>query len=189
MHVDLEMLEKKYAEMDQEDFSKVEFADLTEEGKGIYEKELKRRNPADWQTVMARQIENLEVERRARPESFLSSEGRLDRQGYLLRFVLINVAAGIVGFLLGLALAFGANSTSNSVNTNGFDVQQMVLLIFVIGSLAGSWLIIVQAVKRLHDLGRPGTHAWFLFVPLYNIYFSLMLFLKKGVEGPNVYGG
>ena len=45
--------------------------------------------------------------------------------------------------------------------------------------------IALQAVKRFHDLDRPGTHFWLLLIPIYGIYIGLLLLFKKGTEGPN----
>jgi uncharacterized membrane protein YhaH (DUF805 family) len=55
-------------------------------------------------------------------------------------------------------------------------------------SFAVNVIFIFQAVKRLHDLGRPGTHYWLMLIPFYNIYLACLLFFKKGTEGPNEYG-
>jgi len=44
------------------------------------------------------------------------------------------------------------------------------------------------AVKRLHDLERPGAHYWLLLIPVYNIYLALVLLFKRGTSGPNRYG-
>ncbi len=40
-------------------------------------------------------------------------------------------------------------------------------------------------IRRLHDLDRPGSHWWLLFVPLYNIYLEFVLWFKRGTDGPN----
>ena len=44
------------------------------------------------------------------------------------------------------------------------------------------------AVKRFHDLDRPGTHYWLLLIPFYNIYLGLVLLFEKGTVGDNKYG-
>ncbi len=54
--------------------------------------------------------------------------------------------------------------------------------------LAGNVLSALQIVKRLHDLDRPGAHYGLLLVPVYDLYFVLVLFLKKGTSGANRYG-
>jgi uncharacterized membrane protein YhaH (DUF805 family) len=43
----------------------------------------------------------------------------------------------------------------------------------------------ILTVRRLHDIDRDGRAFWWMFVPVYNIYFLLMLLLKPGTEGPN----
>jgi len=40
----------------------------------------------------------------------------------------------------------------------------------------------------LHDLGKPGWHYWLMYIPLYNVYLSLVLLFTKGATGPNQYG-
>src|SRR4051812_6383059 len=45
-----------------------------------------------------------------------------------------------------------------------------------------------HVVRRFHDLGRPGTHFWLLFIPGYNIYLTCVLLFKTGDAGPNQYG-
>lgn len=44
------------------------------------------------------------------------------------------------------------------------------------------------AIRRLHDLERPGVHWLLLLIPFYNIYLGFVLLLQKGTEGPNRYG-
>jgi uncharacterized membrane protein YhaH (DUF805 family) len=46
---------------------------------------------------------------------------------------------------------------------------------------------ICVAVRRLHDLDRPSSDYWLLLIPIYNIYLSFVLLLKKGTDGPNQY--
>ena len=47
---------------------------------------------------------------------------------------------------------------------------------------------IAITVKRLHDLGRPGRHWWLLLIPIYNVYFTLVLLFRRGTIGPNGFG-
>jgi uncharacterized membrane protein YhaH (DUF805 family) len=35
-------------------------------------------------------------------------------------------------------------------------------------------------LRRLEDLGRPRSHFWLLFIPLYNIYLGLVLLFQAG---------
>jgi len=43
-------------------------------------------------------------------------------------------------------------------------------------------------VRRLHDLDRSGWDTLLLLVPLFGVFFSLLLLCKRGVQGPNRYG-
>ena len=56
----------------------------------------------------------------------------------------------------------------------GGILSECAWLLFVLAF----WSVTVVTIRRLHDLDRPGWH-WFLqLVPLYNIYFCLMLLLE-----------
>jgi len=59
-------------------------------------------------------------------------------------------------------------------------------LLGVVG--AAGWAATAIAVKRLHDLGRPGWHVLGCMVPVYNLYLGCLLLFKKGEVGPNEYG-
>jgi len=92
-----------------------------------------------------------------------STEGRIRRQVYWLRFLFIFVISmslqGIIMLLLGL---------------KGEP--------FIIGvRLAAALCTIIQAVKRMHDVDKDG---WFIFVPIYNI----ILLVSDGTPGRNKYG-
>jgi uncharacterized membrane protein YhaH (DUF805 family) len=54
--------------------------------------------------------------------------------------------------------------------------------------LGGAIPLAFQAVKRLHDLDRPGSHYWLFLLPFYNIYLGWVLLFKKGTAGNNIYG-
>lgn len=54
--------------------------------------------------------------------------------------------------------------------------------------LVYTYVSVITAIKRLHDLDRPGVHFLLLLIPFYNIYLGLVLLFKKGTEGSNTYG-
>ena len=81
--------------------------------------------------------------------------------------------AFVVGFMMGMT---GSDDTAASA-VGG-----------IIG-LVGTVMIAFAAVKRLHDLGRPGSHYWFFLVPLYNLYLGFMLLFQRGSDGNNQFGG
>ncbi len=107
-----------------------------------------------------------------------SMHGRLNRAKYFWRTLLISMSVTIVavvaGFLLGVIM--------------GENAEPAALLVGVILGVAGDVAMAFEAVKRLHDLDRPGAHYWLLLIPVYNIYLALVLLLKRGTSGPNRYG-
>lgn len=61
------------------------------------------------------------------------------------------------------------------------------IMAFVVWSIA-TLLHAFSTVKRLHDLNKPGVHYWLSLVPIYNLYFAMVLFTRKGTVGANIYG-
>ena len=102
-------------------------------------------------------------------------QGRLSRKQYIWYSMMITVIIYACAFLVGFAGVSGGSV--ESAGALGF-------LIGVIGCAAQGFL----AVRRLHDLGKPGWHYWLFFVPFYNIYLVLILVFTRGVEGTNQYG-
>ncbi len=54
--------------------------------------------------------------------------------------------------------------------------------------LAAFVLAVTFAVRRLHDLDRPGTDYFYLLIPIYNFYFALVMVFQRGTVGANKYG-
>ena len=53
---------------------------------------------------------------------------------------------------------------------------------------AAAWGAAAIAVKRLHDLGRPGWYVLGTLIPIYNLYLGWIMLFKRGDVGPNEYG-
>lgn len=103
--------------------------------------------------------------------SAFSMEGRLNRSRFLLLIFLVYFG----WFLFVLLITIITDQETANVAAGAAFLVVVPLHAF-------------QVVKRLHDLGRPGVHYWLGFIPIYNIYFMLMLLLKKGTVGANKYG-
>jgi uncharacterized membrane protein YhaH (DUF805 family) len=82
------------------------------------------------------------------------------------------IMAAVIGLVIG-----AAGGTGDTAGFLGF--------IIVVGVAIP---IAFQAVKRLHDLGRPGSHYWLFLIPFYGIYLCFVLLFKKGTDGSNPYG-
>lgn len=105
-----------------------------------------------------------------------SMEGRYNRAKYFWITLAITVVAQIIGIGIGLA-----------VGSSGGDPRTAGAIGLIVG-IGIAVVVAFQAVKRLHDLDRPGTHYWLLLIPLYNIYFGFVLLFKEGTKGQNQYG-
>ncbi len=70
-------------------------------------------------------------------------------------------------------------------NLNNIDFTLVFMVLTIIPAI---WFILAQTCKRLHDLDYSGWRYFLLFIPLYNIYFNLLLLFKDGDEYVNEYG-
>ena len=91
-----------------------------------------------------------------------SFSGRIRRLEYGLSQVIVFI------LFIFIALPFGGLFITNPI------------LFFLFGAVA-NWFIIIQGVKRCHDLGNSG---WYMFIPFY----SLMMLFSDGELGSNKYG-
>lgn len=108
--------------------------------------------------------------------NLFSMKGRIGRQQYFL----LSIAVAVVTYFIAFIVGFIAGIAGTGQNAAGG-------LGFVIG-LAGGIVQAFLAVRRLHDLGKPGWHYWLFLVPLYNIYLGLILLFAPGSAGSNEYG-
>ena len=91
-----------------------------------------------------------------------ATQKRLSRGGYWIRW--------LIAFPIGLVCSIMTTSGANP------------LIIFAaVAGLAVSIYMIVQGVRRMHDVDKSG---WFLLVPMYN----LVLMLTDGTPGSNRFG-
>ena len=109
-----------------------------------------------------------------------SMEGRYNRARHFWTVAAIWVVLQVFGIALGVAISLSADDAESAAAAAG----QIGLLL----GLAAAVVTAFPAVKRFHDLNRPGTHYWLLLIPIYNIYLALLLLFKRGTEGENLYG-
>ncbi|RZB37133.1 MAG: hypothetical protein SRB2_01402 [Desulfobacteraceae bacterium Eth-SRB2] len=71
-----------------------------------------------------------------------------------------------------------------------FKTVYIIIAIFFLLLIQSLQLLIYffQSIKRLHDLDRPGSHLLLSLIPIYNIYFNLVLLFKEGTRDVNQYG-
>lgn len=88
---------------------------------------------------------------------FFSFKGRMGRKNFFLIFLAIVIVLTVVEF-----------------------TTDKVFILFVFWSVL-LFLHACNTVKRLHDINKPGWHYWLSFIPIYNIYFAVVMFTKEGV--------
>lgn len=106
-----------------------------------------------------------------------SLDGRIGRQTYILRLLLIfgiMVVAMIILNVLG-AIAGGDSSMGRPIAA------------FVIFSSMP--FALPQHTRRLHDLGWSGWWQLLFLIPLFGLFFRIYLWCKEGTPGNNQYGG
>jgi uncharacterized membrane protein YhaH (DUF805 family) len=107
-----------------------------------------------------------------------SMQGRVNRAKYFWITLTVSVSTNVVTFLVGFLLG----------GIMGENAEPVALLVGFLLASVGAVVIAFEAVKRLHDLDRPGAHYWLLLIPVYNIYLGLVLLFKRGTSGSNRYG-
>lgn len=100
---------------------------------------------------------------------FFSTEGRLNRKPYIIRYIILCVIAAIAVALL------EADS----------DALMVLGLLIIIGLLVAGWML---GIRRLHDLDKSGWFILLYFVPIINGIFGWYLLLVPGTNGNNQYG-
>ena len=111
------------------------------------------------------------------PGGLFSADGRYNRAKYFWTSIGINVISYVLSFSIGFIVVYSGGET---------ETAQVLAFIFV--SVPLTVLAVFNAIKRFHDLDRPGSHYWYLLIPLYNIYLGLVLLFQKGTSGENRYG-
>jgi uncharacterized membrane protein YhaH (DUF805 family) len=103
-------------------------------------------------------------------------QGRMGRSRYFLASLVVVIVTYACAFTIG----FASGVSGGTLEYAGF----LGMVIGILGCVAQAFL----AVRRLHDLGKPGWHFWLFFVPFYNIYLALVLCLASGSRSANAYG-
>ncbi len=114
-----------------------------------------------------------------------STQGRIGRLEYfLISMALYGMYAFIASSTLIILLLTGYLKNKTHIEQEEIILYLLIILVIPLYILLG-----IQIVKRFHDLNRPGSHVWYVFlVPFYNIYLLFLLLFKRGTQGRNEYG-
>lgn len=113
-------------------------------------------------------------------ENFFSFKGRLNREPYILR-TLVLILVNSVNWAI---LSYIDTIPANQLNNLGVGIVIALLIFWVICIVVAFSL----STRRLHDTNHSGW--WWLtsFVPFLNFYTIYLLYFKKGTEGNNRFG-
>jgi uncharacterized membrane protein YhaH (DUF805 family) len=103
-------------------------------------------------------------------KSLFSAKGRIRRKTYWLRWLII----------LPIEIVANALSEATKYNLNNQTVLALSIISLIL-SIPTSIFIIIQGVKRMHDVDKSG---WYLLIPIYD----LILMCTDGTIGKNQYG-
>ena len=108
-----------------------------------------------------------------------SSSGRCNRTEYIviiiIEIVIALIASGIISDMIEKIGYWGY----------GPGLKE-VLAVFAV--LVGFIIHILATIRRLHDMGYPGSYYFLLFLPPANIIAALWIMFAPGTEGNNQYG-
>ena len=111
-----------------------------------------------------------------------SFKGRAGRLEYFLHNTIDDVIMIVLIAVIIAAMAvFEGNTAAGIIGIVGLVLIFAVLILGVFSDAA-------VTVRRLHDLGKPGSEFWYLLIPIYNIILGFILLFKKGFEMENEYG-
>jgi uncharacterized membrane protein YhaH (DUF805 family) len=112
--------------------------------------------------------------------NLFSFEGKACRTGFIIHTIIDDF---IIIAIIGIAILFVAGSGENSIIFMPLAIlfSVAVIILDIISGLA-------IALRRLHDMNRPGTHFLLSLVPLVNIHLAIILLFSRGTVGSNHYG-
>ena len=128
---------------------------------------------------------------------YFTYQGRLNRKRFILAQILLSIlfvplmislAQGLDAIFMTTASPEGLRlptPLANQTFKEGAGSTGLFMFCIALGYLLVSHALIV---KRLHDMDWSGHVSWLLFLPILNFFIGLMLYLKRGTRGDNMYG-
>lgn len=104
-------------------------------------------------------------------KKFFSYEGRLNREPFILRVLVLCILSGIMGCLVNAIF-------------NASIRDQAYLLLTLPFSVSG----IMLTIRRLHDTNHSGWWWFTCLIPFLNFYTIYLMYFKRGTTGDNRFG-
>jgi uncharacterized membrane protein YhaH (DUF805 family) len=113
-------------------------------------------------------------------EDFFSFKGRVRRSTFGIRWVMFYISFLAIFFACIIIIAISVRIMADLIFLSNIIIISIMLLYLT--------LMIVQYVKRLHDLDQAGIWVVLIFIPFISLIFFVYLLLADGTVGPNQYG-
>lgn len=101
-------------------------------------------------------------------QRLLNTQGCLSRADFFFRVTIILTCAVGLSFLI-----------METVGKIEHYYEVGIFMVIIVAAFAAP-TIYIQAMRRLHDMGRRGIGAMLLFLPVYNIYLLMLLLFAPG---------
>ena len=121
--------------------------------------------------------------------SWFTYRGRLNRQRYILRSLMLTFLCIVFGIILfgGIALIMGEGEMKGHLGSSGTGVIIIMVLLGIIIELALTVLNYFLIIKRGHDINLSGWVSVLIHMVSGGL-FAIILYFIKGNVGPNPYG-
>jgi len=129
-------------------------------------------------------------------DGIISTNGRIRRSTYLLRWACIKIPYWIISAILIFSIFFGS-LISIELDPSGTNFMMLMLFscVYLVIYIIQLALLLPQIAKRLHDMNKSGWLALIYFlswIPYIGLIFGLIFFLilitVDGTVGDNQYG-
>lgn len=107
-------------------------------------------------------------------KTLFSPEGRVNRKPYILWLTFFTIFQMI---FLSLETIF-----------KGAAMEMIFDLLYIVSLFVIFYASVILAVKRSHDINKSGFFIILMFIPIINIYPTIVLMGQKGTNGGNDYG-
>lgn len=121
--------------------------------------------------------------------SWFSYRGRLNRQRYILRSLMLTAVCIVLGLILfgGIAAIIGAAEMKGQSSSAGMGAIIIMVLVGILLELALVVMNYFLIIKRGHDVNLSGWVSVLVQIASGG-FFSIILYFIKGNVGPNPYG-
>lgn len=113
-----------------------------------------------------------------------SPNGRFGRMSYLAWAMAVYLPVWLISVLVSVTTPTAAAGAPEAMSPVSM-ILSIVMVIYMIPMVVFMWLF---AIRRLHDFNASGWWSLLFLLPVANMFFGLVLLLRRGTEGRNDFG-